>query len=177
MPCTRTPRGSCWRSRPERDEERDHGVERVHAALGIRRRVRRAPSVAELELAIAEEEPVRAPHAGGVGHQRDVDVGEGAGLDEPPLAEPDLLRRAADHVQAQRVGGQHRCERGCGEQRRRPREAVPAGVADLRQRVHLREQGDAQRRRVAAVRRDEGGVHPGDGRLDAKRRAPLSQAR
>ena len=50
-----------------------------------------------------------------------------------------------------------------------PDRAVPAGVPDLGQRVHLREQCDAQRRRLAPVRRDEGGCHPGDGRLDAKR--------
>ena len=43
----------------DRDEERDHAVERVHAALGIGRRVRGDAVIDELELAQAEEQAVR----------------------------------------------------------------------------------------------------------------------
>ena len=152
----------------ERHEERDHAVERVDAALRIRRRVGRAAAIPEAELPVAEEQPVRAPHAGGVRHQRDVDVGEGARLDEAALADAGLLGRAADNLHAHEVLGQHGRQRGCSEQRRGTRKAVAAGVPDLGKRVHLREQRDPQRRGLAAARRDEGGLHAGGRRFDAE---------
>ncbi len=162
-------------------EQRDHRVERVDPALRVGSRMGGAAVEHELDLAIAEEEPVRAPHVGRVRHQRDVGVAEHPGLDQAPLAHADLLGRAADHDQAQRRAGQRRRERLGREQARGSGQVVAARVADPGQRVHLGEQRRTQRRPGVAPARDERGRHPGHARLhreaEAGEQRPIALAR
>ena len=107
---------------------------------------------------------MRAPHVRGVRHHRRVHAVEDAGRHEPALADPQLLGRTADHDQAQGVFRQRAGERAGGQQARRPGEVVPAGVADLGQRVHLGQQRRAPGRRAAP--RHEGGLQPRHRLLD-----------
>ena len=149
----------------DRDEERDHAVERVDAALGIGRRVRGAAVEDELELASAEEEPVRAPHVRGVRHHAPrARPSKTPAATSRRLPIPSSSAGQPTTTRLDGVVGQHRGERAGGEQARRAREVVAAGVADLGQRVHLGEQRRAPARRCRAAPR-------------RRSRAPRSRAR
>ena len=135
-------------------------VERVAPFPGRSRRVRIAAG--ELHRAGIDRQHRRAQQIPrtGVNHQRRADILKRARLDQPDFAAAALFRRRAEHPHAALDSGRIE-RRGCAQPRRRPgnrNQVVPAGVADLRQRVVLAE--DADPRPLAAALRGERRLHP-----------------
>ena len=89
----------------------------------------------ELELAKPQEQPVGASHVRSVGHHGHVKVLEHAGRHQAAFADAEFFGRATHHANAGDVAGQDLDQGRGGQQARRARQVVAAGVTDLGERI------------------------------------------
>ncbi len=152
----------------------DHGVERVDSLLRGDRRVHCLAAVLDVHVRHAQHRRVGEVDGHRVRHHRHVDIVERARVHHDDLAAVQLLGRRAEDDDA-RIGRLDRLDqRHGGADAGRRDQVVPAGVADARQRIVLRADGDGDR--AVAPLAAEGGLHAVDAGLHFESPGPEETA-
>ena len=130
---------------PDRDLGNRDRVRGIDAPIRVRRSVRLLARVPDVEVPDCEAGHAVELVGRRVNHERGVDAVEAAPLHHEDLPAAALLCRCAEHAHCDSELVRKRSQREGGPDRGRCDDVVPAGVADLRQRVVLRADCDGER--------------------------------